>query len=194
MTSMTDLHALGFIRVNEFQRAWNLGPALVVDGILGPKTAAAITTSIRRKGQGLGDLSAHFSAAEFACKCGGREPGCLRTRVHRQLLIDLEAHRAEHAPAGLVIVSGYRCPRRNAQVGGAAVSQHLFGTAADLVPLVDKDRVVADRRFAGIGYQGGTDKVRHVDRRDVDDVAGIHPATVNPTDGTPKHPTTWRYA
>lgn len=191
--SMDDLKALGFRRVNEFQRAWNLGTPLRVDGILGPLTGAALATSIRRKGQGRGDLSEHFSAREFRCHCGGREPGCLLTRVHRKLLESLEAHRAEYSPGGLVIVSGYRCPRRNVEVGGAAMSQHLYGTAADLVPLVDKDRVIGDHRFAGVGYQAATDKVRHVDRRDVVDADGVMPATVNTTSSSTSHPAVWRY-
>lgn len=191
--TMDDLKALGFRRVAEFQRAWNLGAPLKVDGILGPITGAALATSIKRKGQGLGDLSAHFSAREFACKCGGREPGCLLTRAHRDLLRSLEEHRAEYHPGGLVIVSGYRCPRRNMAVGGAAMSQHLFGTAADLVPLVDKDKVLSDHRFAGVGYQGVTDKVRHVDRRDVHDAAGVTPPTVNTTSSSTARPAVWRY-
>ena len=39
----------------------------------------------------------------------------------------------------IIVTSGYRCPRLNAAVGGAARSQHCLGQAADI-------RTVSDRR------------------------------------------------
>ena len=32
----------------------------------------------------------------------------------------------------MVVTSGYRCPIHNAAIGGAAESQHIYGTAADI--------------------------------------------------------------
>ena len=47
----------------------------------------------------------------------------------------------EHISRPLVISSGYRSPRLNAAVGGAANSQHLSGQAADLkIPSVAEAR------------------------------------------------------
>lgn len=45
----------------------------------------------------------------------------------------LEPVRAEFGP--LRITSGYRCPALNRSVGGSAGSAHMFGCAADFVPL-----------------------------------------------------------
>jgi zinc D-Ala-D-Ala carboxypeptidase len=36
--------------------------------------------------------------------------------------------------SGIIISSGYRCPRLNAAVGGSPTSGHVTGYAADLVP------------------------------------------------------------
>ena len=39
----------------------------------------------------------------------------------------------EHLKAGIRINSGYRTPEHNKKIGGARNSQHVFGTAADIV-------------------------------------------------------------
>ncbi len=44
-----------------------------------------------------------------------------------------EPLRAQFGP--LLVTSGYRCPKLNAAVGGAADSAHVFGCAGDLQPL-----------------------------------------------------------
>lgn len=172
--------------VQDFQRGWNLGPALAVDGKAGTKTQAALRVSLARKAKGQGTASAHFSFTEWRCRCAGRHPGCAVIRVHRELLQSLEGLRSAYYPHGMAIVSGYRCPRRNAEVGGASNSQHLYGAAADVEPVV-LWRVLAKRRlFAGIGYKRSTSKVSHVDRRDV--------SGNNTTGGTTGVPTTWIYS
>ena len=181
--------------VRDFQGGWNLGPRLDVDGIVGPKTTAALALSEQRRRAGRGTASAHFSFSEFLCKCGGRYASCRRyvgegpagSRRHtgRWLLQSLEQLRAAAYPHGLVVVSGTRCPGHNAAVGGASSSQHMFGSAADTQPVASTARVAALHAFAGIGYQGSTGLVRHVDRRDA--------SGVNPTRGSRAHPTLWRY-
>lgn len=169
----------------EFQRGYALGPALVVDGRNGPKTREALRASLRQHTAGRPTASASFSFAEFACRCAGREPGCLRVRVHRALLLDLEQYR--RAVGGPVrIVSGYRCPRRNRQVGGASNSQHLYGAAADVDYRLAYRAVARLRAFSGIGKSKSSGKVRHVDVR--------HVAGHNTTAGTPDRPTMWDYA
>jgi zinc D-Ala-D-Ala carboxypeptidase len=98
----------------------------------------------------------------------------------------LEAYRAKIGNKPVRIVSGCRCTQRNKDVGGARSSQHLFGAASDIQGLV----TVAQRRemklFAGLGFQQSTNKVVHVDSRD----RSGH----NTTNGSPAHPTTWKYA
>ena len=104
----------------------------------------------------MGDLSAHFSRAEFACPC------CHIAKVDSALVQLLERIRAAHYPGGLRIVSGYRCPRHNAAVGGASESQHMRGTAADIPPRMG---IAEGKRLGahGIGSQDATGLVVHVD-------------------------------
>lgn len=73
----------------------------------------------------MGDLSAHFSRSEFACRCG-----CGFDTVDVQLIEALEAVR-QHFGVPVVISSGCRCDAHNAVVGGSQNSQHRFGRAAD---------------------------------------------------------------
>lgn len=176
--------ALGFRTVEGFQAAWNLGPRLKVDGLYGSATKAAAALSTKRHAQGLGDISAHFSAREFACKCGGKLKDCQRTLILRDLLQSLEALRAAAGP--IPIVCGYRCPEHNADVAGSASqSQHMWGAAADITTALTFARVRDLHVFAGIGYKARSRLVTHVDRRDL--------SGHNTTKGAVKAPTWWTY-
>jgi uncharacterized protein YcbK (DUF882 family) len=73
----------------------------------------------------VGDLSEHFSKAEFACPC------CGQVIVDAELVRGLEALR-NLVDAPIRILSGYRCAAHNAEVGGRPNSQHLTGRAADI--------------------------------------------------------------
>jgi zinc D-Ala-D-Ala carboxypeptidase len=190
MSIQTDLIALGWLSgdsddVKNFQRGWNLGPALVVDGKVGKNTAHAIGVSVSRLHSGKPTASPHFSFREWRCSCGGHLPGCEVIRVERPLLSGLEVYRdAVRGPVS--IVSGYRCRARNKQVGGAEDSQHLYGGAAD-VSYALPDRTVAGLHvFSGIGRSGSSHKVRHVDVR--------HATGHNLSHGSIAHPTIWDYA
>lgn len=83
-------------------------------------------------------LSPHFHANEFRCKCKSRgldrdDTWCHgEVWAHRDLVERLEALRARLGRP-IVITSGCRCPRYNAHIGGARMSQHKRGTAADIV-------------------------------------------------------------
>lgn len=170
--------------VRNFQRAWNLGAALGVDGKVGPLTSAALLTSEARRVARQSTASAHFSFSEFACKCGGRYSSCQRVVLLRDLLASMEKYRALAGPTS--IVSGYRCPSHNKAVGGAANSQHMYGGAADVTYRLSTTRVKGLRAFSGIGQSGTTAMARHVDRRDK--------AGHNLTGGTTSAPTVWNYA
>lgn len=74
----------------------------------------------------MGDLSSNFSRSEFECKC------CGEARVDADLVAALQELR-DLAKAPVFVVSGYRCPKHNAAVGGAKASQHMQGKAADIV-------------------------------------------------------------
>jgi Peptidase M15 len=171
--------------VNGFQRGWNLGPALKVDSDFGPLTSAALAISLARRRAGKPTMSAHFSYVEFRCKDGGKFPDCQRIWILRTHVRRLELYRARIG-GPVRIVSGCRCKRHNAAIGGARKSQHMLGAASDIQGIL----TLAQRRelklFAGLGVKSSTRKVVHVDSRDV--------SGNNTTGGTPKNPTTWRYA
>jgi hypothetical protein len=198
--SAQDAHALGRLgwplslvdaedAVRAFQLGWNLGTELRVDGIVGPKTSAALAISLRRLDANQPTASPHFSFLEFACACGGWLPGCHRIWVRRELLDALETFRASFYPHGLTIRSGCRCVERNANVGGAKDSQHLYGSAADVDPVAPLAAVERLAVFSGLGFESSTRRVRHVDVRHVFADEGH-----DTTGGTPQAPTTWSYA
>lgn len=149
--------------VKDFQAAYNLGPALEVDGVPGPLTAAAANESAR-----LGyKVSANFTAREFQCGCGGHIAGCRSIRVTRALLQGLEKLRAAHYRAGLAIVSGYRCPTFNAKVGGISTSFHRDGKACDVPRAVTADQVLPGWGFTGIGVTSRDKLIPSIGRRRV---------------------------
>lgn len=82
----------------------------------------------------MGDLSEHFSKAEFLCKCG-----CGQVKVHPHLIDSLETIR-EFSGIPIQITSGYRCAAHNAAVGGKPNSAHLAGEAADFFVSGNIDR------------------------------------------------------
>lgn len=72
-------------------------------------------------------LSEHFDSKEFECKCGcGYFVHC------DELVIVLEELREVYRQP-ITINSGCRCEEWNRKVGGEQKSQHLLGTAADVV-------------------------------------------------------------
>lgn len=104
----------------------------------------------------MGDLSPHFNRSEFACH------HCGKVIVSDRLVARLEILRAQLGKP-ISIVSGYRCPVHNAQVGGAKNSQHLAGQAADLKPGLCRAPEAERAGFRGIGVCKGW--VVHVDVR-----------------------------
>jgi len=67
----------------------------------------------------------HFSLSEFDC------PYCGANRMHKSFLkrFDL-ARKISDVP--YIVTSGYRCKKRNKEVGGKEDSSHLIGIAADI--------------------------------------------------------------
>lgn len=71
-------------------------------------------------------LNKYFKRKEFACKCG-----CGTSTVDAELLTVITDVR-EHFGKPVVITSGHRCAKHNANVGGAKASVHMTGKAADI--------------------------------------------------------------
>lgn len=74
--------------------------------------------------------SAHFLMDEYACDCAGDCDGW-PAQMDPELLEKIEALRCAF-DRPIIITSGVRCERRNAEVGGIENSWHLSGHAADL--------------------------------------------------------------
>lgn len=94
--------------------------------------------------------SAHFLMDEYACDCAGYCDGW-PAAMDPELLEKIEALRC-YFDQPIIITSGVRCERRNAEVGGIPNSWHLSGHAADLYcPGVPYDEVARAARELGLG-------------------------------------------
>lgn len=151
--------------IKNFQAAWNLGPALTVDGNCGPKTSAALLLSESRRRAGKGTASAHFSFLEVRCRCNGKYADCQRIWTKRRTLQMMEQYRAKSAQP-LTVVSGCRCPSMNKAVGGSPTSRHLEGLACDVPPRFSVSTVKSWQLATHIGYSPSLNKVVHIDLGD----------------------------
>tara|TARA_B110000977_G_scaffold156931_1_gene199765 strand:+ start:2916 stop:3305 length:390 start_codon:yes stop_codon:yes gene_type:complete len=74
-------------------------------------------------------ITENFSLEEFECKCGCIMPEFVKKNV-TELAENLQVLR--DVVGRLDLTNAYRCKEHNADVGGAANSQHLKGKAADI--------------------------------------------------------------
>lgn len=118
-------------------KAFQTAYGLTADGIFGPETEARIR-------QVIGDQEApvveekdwweeieFFTREEFRCKCGGRYCSGYPAEMKREAVLLADRARKHFGRPGHV-VSGLRCPQHNANSGGVANSQHMYGEAIDL--------------------------------------------------------------
>jgi len=70
-------------------------------------------------------LTQHFNLREFQCH------HCGTVKLDPAVVIKLQAMRTELG-CPLYVLSGYRCPTYNTQIGGAKGSYHMLGQAADV--------------------------------------------------------------
>lgn len=85
------------------------------------------TYSMRRDGNK--KISNNFSVCEFACNDGND-----KVLIDTDLVEILQKIR-DHFLKPIVVNSGYRTPAYNLKVGGVSNSQHVKGTASDIVVL-----------------------------------------------------------
>jgi len=76
-------------------------------------------------------MTNNFSKYEFDCKCGCEMPDSVFENVKKVAQQLQKVRDIIFEP--IKINSGYRCPSHNKAVGGASRSQHLLGTASDIV-------------------------------------------------------------
>tara|TARA_B100000470_G_scaffold9047_1_gene6297 strand:+ start:452 stop:814 length:363 start_codon:yes stop_codon:yes gene_type:complete len=74
----------------------------------------------------MGDLTANFNRAEYACKCG-----CGKDNVKDELALKVQQVR-DIVQRSIRINSGVRCPDHNATIKATLTSSHIGGWAADL--------------------------------------------------------------
>lgn len=125
----------------------------------------AITINVYSKSKnGNQNLSTNFKVKEFACT-DGSDP----IFVAPQLVTILQKIRT-HFGKPVTINSAYRTPTKNKAVGGATYSQHLYGTAADIVVKGVTPKTVAayvETLMPKTGGIGIYSTFTHVDVREV---------------------------
>jgi uncharacterized protein YcbK (DUF882 family) len=114
-----------------------------------------------------GYISEHFRQAEFTCNhCGKLHKS--NPCPPKQVLEWLEIARANFGASPVIIVSGYRCPVHNRNVGGAKNSYHMKGNAVDFyIRGVDPISVYGymDNLICNQGGVGKYTTFTHIDNR-----------------------------
>ena len=147
---------------------------LTVDGIFGVGTAARIREVIASGEQPIQQSDdipetggadwwkdiRYFKRSEFRCPCGRCGGFPVEPQKAMVRAVD-EIRQRLGVPVSIVDAggSGVRCPEHNAEVGGVANSQHLYGLAADLHSTASpaKMKAVAEEvlgHTGGIGLYG----------------------------------------
>lgn len=109
-------------------------------------------------------LSTNFKVREFACS-DGSDPIFIAPK-----LVEVLQKIRTHFGKPVVINSAYRTVGKNKAVGGAAYSQHLYGTAADIsVSGVTPKQVAAyaEKLLANTGGIGIYGTFVHIDVREI---------------------------
>lgn len=84
-----------------------------------------------------------FTEAEFKCKCGGRYCNGYPARMREEVVRICDKARRHFGRPGHII-SGLRCQIHNANEGGVANSQHMYGEACDLqIEGISSDQLLA---------------------------------------------------
>ena len=108
-------------------------------------------------------LSGNFKVSEFACRDGSDA-----VLVAPRLVMVLQTIR-DYFGSAVTITSAYRTPQYNVSVGGAAHSQHCYGTAADIKVSGQKPETVAAyvrKIMPDWGGVGIYDTFTHIDVRE----------------------------
>lgn len=115
-------------------------------------------------------LSSHFNAKEFKCKCGKEHD----FQLSEELVDKLEKLYSKLNCSKIIVTSGYRCAEHDKNVGGSGTGQHTKGTAADICcygqdgqPISSKTVccIAQDIGFSGIANITAAYIYTHVDVR-----------------------------
>jgi uncharacterized protein YcbK (DUF882 family) len=69
----------------------------------------------------------HFKLSDFTCRCGCGEV------MYTPKVVNTLDHLADHFKRDVVVTSGFRCAKRNKEVGGVDDSLHMTGQAVDFI-------------------------------------------------------------
>lgn len=142
-------------------RAFQTRHGLIVDGVAGPQTLGKLQEvygMVVRMAQDR-QVTPNFNEMEFRCR------HCGMVKLHPALPAMLQRLR-DRLGRPVSIISGYRCPTHNRNVGGMPNSQHLLGTAADIVVQGVTSSLVAQvADELGFGGVGTYSSFTHVDVR-----------------------------
>ena len=108
------------------------------DGICGTETEKALKHAVAhgmpvKKSDGKSDFwddIKYFKKSEFKCKCGGKYCNGFPAEPEEKLVKVADRVRA-HFGNKIVVSSGVRCEKHNANVGGVSGSRHRLGKAMD---------------------------------------------------------------
>jgi hypothetical protein len=143
------------------------------DGIVGIETEKALKHAVAYgmpKKEDANDFWSrvnYFDRSEFKCKCG--KCGGFPVEPSEELVLILDNIR-KYFGKPVFINSGIRCATHNANVGGAMQSQHLKGTAADIVVedvVPERVAMYAETLLPKTGGIGRYKTFTHVDVRSV---------------------------
>lgn len=166
-----------------FQRDYGLEP----DGVCGPMTQKMLIGAIAGTAVKLerptepeaaaGDKThtgtfwddiQYFTREEFRCQCNGKNCNGFPVEPQEEMVRTVdEIRRRLGIPISIVTAggSGVRCKKHNAEVGGVANSEHLYGRAADLHSSASpaKMKAVAEEVMGNTGGIGLYNWGIHVD-------------------------------
>lgn len=115
-------------------------------------------------------ITPHFNAKEFRCKCGGKHD----YKVSTELVDMLEKLYETLDCSSINISSGFRCVQHDKNVGGSGTGQHTKGLAADLMCVGSDGKLISSRivcctaqdlGFKGIARINAADSYTHLDMR-----------------------------
>ncbi len=115
-------------------------------------------------------LSEHFNAQEFRCKCGQAHD----IQISEELVSKLETLYGKLNCSKIIVTSGYRCTTHDKTVGGSGNGQHTKGTAADICCYGQDRQPISSRTvcckaqdisFGGIANITSAYQYTHVDVR-----------------------------
>lgn len=115
-------------------------------------------------------LSPHFNAREFKCKCGKEH----NFQVSTDLVDKLEKLYEKLNCSKIIVTSGFRCAEHDKNVGGSGTGQHTKGTAADICCYVQDGQPISSKSvcctaqdigFTGIANINASYQYTHVDVR-----------------------------